>query len=273
MFWKWFLSSSYHQRVYGSVGLWMLMLVLSACSAGASEPACPGENLVRNGSFRIWDTYTGTGVTTTSVGVPPNSLPKDWYGGPGVGATATYDVVSFPAAQTEVSGNPQRFFRVSWSIAPSKDWPGEVHHQPVFRFTFLEYFGMGDVHVLEGKTAICSFYARTDKGSVDVVPILWHSYDANTPSIAGVKGKGFELFESSGCSGTVAIAQGAPDPEGVCHLTTDWQRFEKCITLPGTQGKSITAGNYTGVGLDLISREVHTIDLAEIRVVPLQARD
>ncbi|MCC6490276.1 MAG: hypothetical protein IT364_22525 [Candidatus Hydrogenedentes bacterium] len=246
---------------------------MSASLAETAEIAEPVENLVRNGDFLTWDTYSGKGVTTTSVGVPQSSLPKDWYGGPGAGATATYHVVPFSEGQTDVPGDPQRFFRVSWSVPPSKDWPGEVHHQPAFRFTFLEYFGMGDVHVLEGKTAICSFYARTNEGSVDIVPLLWHSYDANTPGIAGVKGKGYELFESSGKPGMAAVAQGMPNPEAICHLTTRWQRFEKRITLPGTQGKSITAGNYTGVGFDLISREVHTIDLAGIKVVPLQDPD
>ncbi|MCC6694961.1 MAG: hypothetical protein IT365_04930 [Candidatus Hydrogenedentes bacterium] len=249
------------------------VLAMSACLAEAAEMAEPGENLVRNGNFLAWDTYSGKGVTTTSVGVPPNSLPKDWYGGPGVGATATYDVVPFSPGQTDVPGNPERFFRVSWSVSPTKDWPGEAHHQPAFRFTFLEYFGMGDVHLLEGKTAICSFYARTNEGSVDIVPLLWHSYDANTPGIAGVKGKGYELFESSGKPGVVTVAQGAPNPEAVCRLTSRWQRFEKRIALPGTQNKSVTPGNYTGVGFDLVAREVNTIDLAEIRVVPLQGQD
>ena len=223
-------------------------------------------NAVENGDFEVWDGYSGTGVTTTSVGVPLGSIPKDWYGGPGVGATATYDVVDLPPGQTAVPGAPRRHLRVSWSRPPSDDWPGEAQHQPAFRFTFLEYFGIQDVRRFAGQTVRFSFHGRVGRGELDMVPILWHSYDANTPGIVGVKGRGYELFESSGRPGEVAVAQGRPNPAAVCHLTAAWGRFGKLITLPSTDGKSITPGHYTGVGFDLISRAAPTIDLARVRV-------
>ncbi len=111
-----------------------------------------------------------------------------------------------------------------------------------------------------------SFYARASEGTVGVTPIMWHSYDAQTPGIVGVKGQGYELFEASGKPGEIAVAHGSPRPAAVCHVTDRWQRFEKLITLPTTEGKSITAGHYTGVGFDLASRRRLAIDLANVQV-------
>jgi hypothetical protein len=226
-------------------------------------------NAVRNGDFQRWTSYKGTGVTTTSVGTPPNSLPDGWYGGPGVGATATYDAIAFEPGQHDVPGNPKRHLRVSWTTPPSADWKGESHHQPSFRFTFLEYFGIDDVRRFAGRTVEFRFYARVRNGSLNVVPIVWHSYDGQTSGIAGIKGRGYELFESTGKPGTIGVAQGAPRPEAVCRVTTRWQRFVKRITLPKTEGRSITAGHYTGVGFDLDARSAPVIDIANIEVVPV----
>ncbi len=227
------------------------------------------KSALANGDFSDWPGYSGKGVTTTSVGVPPQSIPTHWYGGPGVGATATYDVAPFPPGQTEVPGSPRQHLRVTWHKPPSPDWPGETHHQPDFRFTFLENFSINDVRRFAGQTVAVSFYARVDRDAADVVPILWHSYDGQTAGIAGVKGQGYELFEASGTPGVVAVAQGAPRPHARCRVTDHWQRFEKLITLPATDGKSITAGHYTGVGFDLVDRAARTIDLSNIEVYPV----
>jgi hypothetical protein len=232
-----------------------------------------GPDELGNGDFATWEGYTGQGVITTSVGVPPKSIPEHWYGGPGVGATATYDVVNFPPGQAEVPGNPKRHLRVTWSTPPSESWQSEAHHQSAFRFTFLENFSINDVRRFAGQTVVVSFYARVGSGTLRVIPILWHSYDPSTPGIAGVKGKGYELFEASGHSGVVAVAQGAPNPAAVCEVTTDWRRYEKRITLPDVAGKSITAGHYTGVGFDLNDRAAPVIDLANIEVRRIVASD
>jgi hypothetical protein len=95
---------------------------------------------------------------------------------------------------------------------------------------------------------------------------MWHSYDGTTSGIAGVKGKGYELFESSGVTPVVAVASGKPNPAAVCRVNTKWTRFEKRITFPLIDGKSIKAGNYTGVGFDLDSRFAGSIDLANVEV-------
>src|SRR5690606_1066040 len=124
-------------------------------------------------------------------GVPAKSLPKDWYGGPGVGATATYSIEHFAEGQKDVRGDPKYFLRVHWQTPPGDDWPGEHHHQPDFRFTFLEYFGIRDVRQFAGQTVTMSFYGRCGAGEVAVIPILWHSYAAGKP----IKGEGYELFE------------------------------------------------------------------------------
>lgn len=230
-----------------------------------TKPAPEAENAVKNGSFSIWAGYKG-GVTTKSVGTPPNSLPQGWYGGPGVGATATYDVADFPAGQTAVPGSPKRHLRISWHTPPASDWPGEGQHRPAFRFTFLEYFGINDARRFAGQTVVFRFYARVAEGSVNIVPILWHSYDAQTAGIVGVKGRGYELFEASGKAGRVRVAQGAPNPAAVCSVTTRWQKFEKQITLPEVAAKSLTAGHYTGVGFDFDARSASTLDLSNIEV-------
>ena len=227
---------------------------------GAAGLAPAAENAVLNGDFRLWATRREGGVTTTSVGTPPGSLPDGWYGGPGVGATATYDVVA------GAPGEPERFLRVAWKTPPSAGWEGEDHHRPAFRFTFLEYFGITDVRRFEGRAVEVRFRARVQEGTADVVPILWHSYDSQTEGVAGIKGRGYELFEASGKPGVVAVARGAPRPEAVCPVTTSWKRFVKRVTLPGTAGRSVTPGHYTGVGFDLVARSAPTVDIAEVEV-------
>ena len=223
------------------------------------------HNAVVNGDFAIWNGYKG-GVTTTTQGVPPNAIPLHWYGGPGVGATATYDVVDFPPGQQDVPGNPKRHLRVTWSVPPPNAW-GEDQHKGQTRYTFLEYFGIQDVRAFAGETVTISFHARVDKGDLRMAPIMWHSYDASTPGIVGVKGKGYELFEPSDAPGKVAVAQGEPSPYGVCLLTPQWQRFERTIVLPSTEGKSITPGHYTGVGFDIVQQiGPIAVDIADVQV-------
>ncbi len=244
----------------------MLIALLVVLMFGAEQP-----NALPNGDFSVWSTYEGKGVTTESVGTPAGSLPDDWYGGPGVGGKATYDGVDFDAQQTEVPGHPKRFLRVHWHHPPSEDWPGETHHQGELRFTFLEYFGVRDVRVFAGETVVLSFWARVDRGDLDVIPVMWHSYDSQTPGITGIKGKGYELFESSGQPGVVAVASGKPNPAAACKLSTEWTKFEKPIMFPSLDNKSITPGHYTGVGFDLDSRFAGSIDIAKVEVRILSA--
>ena len=94
----------------------------------------------------------------------------------------------------------------------------------------------------------------------------WHSYDAHTPRYQGSEGVGYELFESSGTPGVVAVALGAPNPSAACRVTSKWQRFERRITLPDVEGKSITPGHYTGVGFDLVVRCAPVLDIAKVAV-------
>lgn len=248
----------------------MLTLTFVLVLLGAEKP-----NALLNGDFSVWTNYKGSGITTETVGTPAGSLPDDWYGGPGVGGKATYDGIEFDPKQTEVPGHPKRFLRVHWHRPPSKDWPGEAHHHGALRFTFLEYFGIRDARIFAGKTVGMSFWAKVDHGELGLIPIMWHSYDGMTPGIAGVKGKGYELFESSGRPRVVAVASGKPNPAAVCKLVPKWTRFEKRITFPSIQNKSITAGHYTGVGFDLDSRFTGSIDLAnvEVRVEQTEAFD
>ncbi|MCC6796905.1 MAG: hypothetical protein IT366_17430 [Candidatus Hydrogenedentes bacterium] len=226
-----------------------------------------GENTLINGDFAQWDSYKGGGVTTTTVGVPSGSIPNHWYGGPGVGATATYDVIM--RTESDPREMPARYLRVSWSTPP-ENW-GEDHHKGVQRYTFLEYFGIQDVHRFAGKSVLLRFKARCSEDGVDLIPIMWHSYDAETPGIVAVKGKGYELFESSGVAGMVAVAQGAPNPLAGSKMKTEWQTFEKILSLPATDGKSITKGHYTGVGFDLTVGKRITVDLAEVELYELRS--
>lgn len=223
------------------------------------------DNVVVNGDFSDWPTYTGQGLATTTVGVDRSRFLTHWYGGPGVGATATYDVVEFPEGQLEVPGNPKRHLRITWQSPPAT---GEEQHKDAFRGTFLEYFGLQDVHIFSGKTVVLRFYARIvsddPKATLDVVPIMWHSYDPTNP----VKGEGYQLFESSGEPGKVAVAQGPPNPRAIRTLTPRWQRFEVPITLPETSDKKVTPGHYTGLGFDMIIRAAPTIDIANVEAHP-----
>ena len=223
--------------------------------------AALGDNVVVNGDFSDWPTYSGKGLTTTSVGVDRAQFLTHWYGGPGVGATATYDVVPFPEGQTEVPGSPKRHLRIAWTAPPSS---GEVQHADAFRGTFLEYFGLQDVRLFSGRTVSLIFYARIVSEDIDatlpIVPIMWHSYDPTNP----VKGEGYQLFEPSGEPGVVAVAQGPPNPKAIYTLTTKWQRFEVPVTLPDVSAIKITPGHYTGLGFDMITRAAPTIDIANV---------
>ncbi len=251
-----------------------------ARSQASAERSIAGDNALGNGDFHEWKDSKG-GVTTESVGTPPNSLPTHWYGGPGVGAIATYDRFEVSPADQQRGEIGPWAFRVAWSKPQSDKWPGETHHAPAFRFTFLESFEIADVRKFAGKNVRMSFYGRNTStslepsGKVEIVPILWHSYDANTDGIKGIKGKGYELFESSGQWNQVGVAQGPARHAAKCELRPQWQRFEKIITLPSVDDKSITPGHYTGVGFDLVARGAPTIELAhiEIREAREPARD
>ena len=170
----------------------ILVNILGLALLAAQKP-----NVLPNGDFSVWSSYRGAGVTTETVGTPAGSLPDGWYGGPGVGGKATYEGVDFDPRQSAVPGHPKRFLRVQWHQPSSRDWEGEAHHHGVLRFTFLEYFGLQDVRMFAGRTVVMSFWARVDRGEVNLIPIMWHSYDAATPGTVGVKGKGYELFEFS----------------------------------------------------------------------------
>lgn len=232
----------------------MMMCLLLAVAA-------LGDNVVVNGDFSDWPSYTGTGLTTTTVGVDRSKFLTHWYGGPGVGATATYDVAPFPQSQTEVPGNPKQHLRITWHTPPTT---GEDQHGAAFRGTFLEYFGLQDVRLFSGDTVQFSFYGRIvsddPEATLPIVPIMWHSYDPTNP----VKGEGYQLFESSGEPGVVAIAEGPPNPKAIVTLTTRWQRFEVPVALPDVSAKKITPGHYTGLGFDIIKRAAPTIDIANV---------
>jgi hypothetical protein len=248
--------------------------VLGPIAAAAGEETLlsqlrEGANVLGNGSF-IWDGYRGKSVTVTTVGVPIGSIPKHWYGGPGVGATAIYDIALFWPGQTDVPGSPKWHLRIDWAKPPSADWPGEDQHKPQFRCTVLENFSMADVRRFAGKTMLVRCYARVQRGPLAIIPILWHSYDSQTRGVAAVKGKGYELFESSGHFGQVAISQGRPRPEAIWHLTDRWQKFEKLITLPAVGPRFLTPDNYTGCGFDVVERAAPVLDIAAVEVRPAE---
>src|SRR3954454_20360104 len=68
--------------------------ILATPCRGAEPPALRlGPNVLGNGDFSSWANAQAQGVTTTTVGVPANSIAQFWGGGPGVGATATYRAV------------------------------------------------------------------------------------------------------------------------------------------------------------------------------------
>jgi hypothetical protein len=260
-----------HRLLLGICAVSAVAYTGTAHAQGLAAEEVAGGNVLGNGDFHEWKNYAA-GVTTESVGTPPNSLPTHWYGGPGVGAIATYDRIETSPQDRERMGIGPWHFRVAWSKPQSDGWRGETHHQPAFRFTFLECFEIGDVRKFAGKSVRVSFFGRSPTGKLELVPILWHSYDANTPGIQGIKGKGYELFESSGQTGKVAVAQGKPDAAAMCELGPSWARIEKIIALPAVEGKSITPGHYTGVGFDLVARGAPTIALANIEVRELVAR-
>jgi len=112
---------------------------------------------------------------------------------------------------------------------------------------------------------------RVQRGPLDLIPILWHSYDSQTLGVAAVKGKGYELFESSGHFGLVAVAEGRPRPEAICKLSGRWQKFEKLITLPPVGRRFLTPDNYTGFGLDVTERAAPVLDLAAVEARPVEA--
>ena len=148
------------------------------------------ENALGNGDFHEWKDYKG-GVTTESVGTPPNSLPTHWYGGPGVGAIATYDRIETSLKDKERSGSDRKQWalQVAWTKPQSDQWPGETHHSPAFRFTFLESFEIADVRKFAGKNVRLGFWGRGSTGKVEIVPIRGIATTRTQPASRGSKGK------------------------------------------------------------------------------------
>jgi hypothetical protein len=243
----------------------LLVVFLVSCDLGqagsnlAPDPSVTGSdapNLVLNGDFAT-GSMSG-GATVTSVGTP---IADFWYGGPGSGATAHYEVIADAS-----SGSFPRYLRIAWSIAASS---GESQHAPAFRYTFLEnYLTTGnldhDVRAFYGHTVEVSFWARVGSGAIQIVPIAWQSWDSQTAGIAGVKGQGYELFESSGQPDVVAVAQGDPNPNAPVTVTTDWQHFTTRITIPDSTGKALSADAYTGFGFDFANIYGPILDIADL---------
>jgi hypothetical protein len=242
----------------------MLFVFLIGCVVGeagdhagdTSVIASDGPNLIINSDFDYG--FVPGGATTTSVGTP---IAQQWYGGPGQGATAHYEVILDAS-----SGYFPRYLRIAWSVAASA---GESQHLPAFRYTFLEnYLGTGnldhDVRAFYGQTVEVSFWARIASGAISVVPIVWQSWDSQTPGVAGVKGLGYELFESSGQPNVVAVAQGYSNPNAPVTVTTAWQRFTKRFTIPDNTGKSLTPDAYTGFGFDFDNIYGPVLDIAHV---------
>ena len=243
----------------------ILLVFLINCVVGESDGrpvvdtsvvATDAPNLILDGDFASGSMAGGS--TVMSVGTPVADF---WYGGPGSGATAHYEVIADSS-----SGYFPRYLRIAWSTAASS---GESQHAPAFRYTFLEnYLSTGnadhDVREFYGKTVEVSFWARIASGAIQIVPIVWQSWDSQTPGIAGVKGVGYELFESSGQPGVVAVAQGYPNPNAPVIITTDWQHFTKRFTIPDSTGKGLSADAYTGFGFDFDNAYGPVLDIAHV---------
>ena len=223
------------------------------------------HNFALNGDYAQWTGYSRP-VTWANVA---NVVADGWFVGAGAFGTVTTSWMDFVPGQSDVPGNPSKYLRMQWSAIPPY---GEQQHAPTHRATYVEHHNLGgvpDVNILSGQNVVVSFYARAVGGPLTVVPLLWHSYNP-TPYDPALRGTTYELFESSGVPGTVALALGAPHPNASCQLTEEWQRCEKVITLPMTCGRDIWGGNYTGVGIDFImTPEIEpglTVELSNFQV-------
>ena len=223
------------------------------------------EDKVINGNF---SQLSGQPLSVISTGSFVETGATSWGGGPGFGANAVYEIV-----QTAPPGSTGNTLRISWNVAPSAAWGGEGQHSPAYRFTFLENHGIRDARIFSGKNVEVTFKARVQSGTINIVPIIWHSYDAVTPGIVGVKGVGYEIFESAGSENTVKIAQGDPHPAALAQLTQEWKTFTQIITIPDISDKTLVGAHYTGIGFDFDKRYGPVVEIADVAAYVLSDAD
>jgi hypothetical protein len=153
---------------------------------------------------------------------------RRWWHGPGVGASTSCDFCQ--AVGGEWEGNPDKFLRINWVVAPTQ---GDPHYYPTFRNTVLEHY-MNRARIFAGKQVTLSWQLRS-LGGAPVGLAIWRSW----PSYP------MEIW-----SGPVVNLQ--------ANVVT---RIDFTINLPQVpQGYDVSPYSYLGVGVDLIGQSGPTID-------------
>lgn len=214
-----------------------------------SEPAAPKPvplataNWIRDSHWHFVPAEQMAFSTSNGGGKSLNPANTLWWHGPGAGAST--NVTFNQAIHGQWEGNPERFMRIEWTIAPSA---GDLVYTPTFRFTFLEHW-INTARILAGKQVTVSWQLRST-GPVPVIPIIWRSVP-NMPA-------DMKLHPD-------VDAQIFTGP--TFNLTQYVQRCDFTMTLPPIQaGLDITASSYLGVGLDIPGQYGPTIDIGPSRL-------
>lgn len=166
----------------------------------ASLTGVSRQNYFINGGFRIWQ--RGSSISIGSV----YTFHADRWGSNGKNGAGDVTRQSFTIGQTNVSGEPEYFLRMSQTTSAS-DGVTNVLGQRV-----------EGVRTLAEETITMSFYAKANQ-SLTLTPRVRQE------------------FGSSGSSSVTTTAS-----ENIT-LTTSWQKFEINIDIPSISSKTISGGD------------------------------
>lgn len=197
------------------------------------------------------------GVTTTNEG---KHLVAWWWGGPGVNATTHYEIMQDASIAA-------RYLRMQWLSPGTKG--AEMEYPGTNRYTTLEvyYWPLNQDYSLDldekvrqfyGKTVEISFDARVAAGSLNLIPIVWQSWNSS----GGERGVHYDIYEASGQTGVVKVARDVSNASAPVTVTAQWQHFTKRIFVADKTGMSLTTYAYTAFGLDFDELYGPTLDIA-----------
>lgn len=164
----------------------------------------PGENLLINGGFDIWQ----RGTSQTGYGYGSDDR---WFNAfSGAGIARTHSRQAFTPGQTDVPGNPAYFSRTVISAAGSASTDFCQKNQKI-----------EGVRTAAGSKVTLSFWAKADAAKNIAIDLYQDFGSGGTPSGA-VTGIGGQLVA----------------------LGTSWQKFEITIDVPSISGKTIGSDDF-----------------------------
>ena len=204
-------------------------------STGVTYGSAVNENLLINGNFDIWQ--RGIGVDSVYGATGTTYFADKWVridgvsGGGGVAGAYTIQRQNFTSNQTEVSGKPQHYVRITNPITLPTN--GD--------FVYIEN-RIEDVRSLRNEDVTLSFWGRQEDAGESMLGVVVNQYD------------GSNLYT------TFPV---------VVSLGSLWRKYEVSFTVPNIE-TTPTGKHYLGIGFDSTISGSYTSGAFNLAMVKLE---